>query len=282
MRAHIIKHLDVSLLYMRLLAIGDNCVDAYRELDVSFPGGNALNVAVYSSRLSGIQAEYIGVVGTDERGDFILDQMRRNGLSTDHVKRIAGETAVTTISVRDGDRFFDEYIEGVQEEATFPCEELDYIMDFDLIHYTVWGFGREYVSEIKKRGGPLLSCDFSAEIHNPKTDIMPHLDYSFFSGRHLLGEWKELQRIIEKLGERTRGVVVMTLGEHGSLAFDGIKMYRGKAIPIKVVDTLGAGDAFIASFLGSQLLGTNIPKSLAEGHIAASEICGRLGAWGEV
>ena len=74
----------------------------------------------------------------------------------------------------------------------------------------------------------------------------------------------------------------MTLGEHGSLAFDGERIYRGEALPVEVVDTLGAGDAFIASFLCSRLKGRDIQGSLAEGHVAASEICGRLGAWGGV
>ncbi|MCX6655922.1 MAG: fructoselysine 6-kinase, partial [Candidatus Bathyarchaeota archaeon] len=32
---------------MKLLAVGDNCVDNYTELGRRFPGGNALNVAVY-------------------------------------------------------------------------------------------------------------------------------------------------------------------------------------------------------------------------------------------
>jgi len=265
---------------MRLLAIGDNCVDFYRELGRSFPGGNALNVAVYSSRIPGIEAAYVGVVGTDERGDFILSQMRGNGLSTEHVERVEGETAVTKISVRDGDRFFDEYIEGVHQGASFPREKLTYASGFDIVHYTVWGFGREYVPEMKERGGPLLSCDFSSEIDSPATEIIPHLDYSFFSGRHLLEGGKEPRSVVEALGGRTRGVVVMTLGEHGSLAFDGGRMYVGEAVPMEVVDTLGAGDAFIASFLCSRLKGMDIQRSLAEGHIAASKICGRLGAWG--
>lgn len=264
---------------MSLLAIGDNCVDFYRKLGVSFPGGNALNVAVYSSGVLGIQAGYVGVVGTDERGDFILDQMRRSGLSTDQVRQVVGETAVTTISVKDGDRFFDEYIEGVQEGAAFPQEELDYASGFDVVHYTVWGFGREYVPEMKERG-PLLSCDFSSEIDSPATEIMPYLDYSFFSGRHLLKGGRQPRSVVEALSEKTRGVVVMTLGEHGSLAFDGERMYVGEVLPVEVVDTLGAGDAFIASFLCSMLKGMDIQGSLAEGHVAASEICGRLGAWG--
>ena len=254
-------------------------MDFYRELGASFPGGNALNVAVYSSRIPGIKAGYVGVIGTDEMGDFVLSQMTEAGLSTEHVRRINGETAVTTISIREGDRFFDDYVEGVQEGAAFPKEELEYAAGFDLVHYTIWGFGREHVPEMRERG-PLLSCDFSSELDNPALEIMPYLDYSFFSGRQILEDEGEPEAVIEGLGERTRGVVVMTLGEHGSLALEGDKFYRGEAVPVEVVDTLGAGDSFIASFLCSRLKGMGMVRSLAEGHLAASEVCGRLGAWG--
>jgi fructoselysine 6-kinase len=87
----------------------------------------------------------------------------------------------------------------------------------------------------------------------------------------------------EKLKEyksRTPGLVVMTLGEHGSLAYDGEKVYKGEAEPIEVVDTLGAGDNYIAAFLCARLMGASIASAIGEGHRAATEICKRLGGWG--
>ena len=263
-----------------ILAIGDNCIDHYTELGRRFPGGNALNVAVYASRIPGIMASYMGVVGTDENGDFILDQMRRQGLTTDMVTRIRGETAVTEILIRDGDRIFDSYTEGVQLNPPFEKHLIPTSGVPDLLHYTVWGYGRQHIPEIKQTHGPLISCDFSSEINNPATEIMPYLDYSFFSGSKLIEEGFDPEKVLMNLKEKTRGVVVMTLGEHGSIATDGNRVYRGIATPVDVIDTLGAGDAFIAAFLSAQLKGSSIPQSIKNGHKSASEICTRLGAWG--
>ncbi len=36
---------------MRLLGLGDNTVDIYIDRRVDFPGGNAVNVAVFDKRL---------------------------------------------------------------------------------------------------------------------------------------------------------------------------------------------------------------------------------------
>jgi sugar/nucleoside kinase (ribokinase family) len=73
---------------------------------------------------------------------------------------------------------------------------------------------------------------------------------------------------------------VLTLGEYGSITYDGAKFYYGKAFPVNVIDTLGAGDAFIAEFLCNRVIGKTIQKSIEAGHLAATEICKRLGAWG--
>jgi fructoselysine 6-kinase len=265
---------------MKLLAVGDNCVDNYTELGRRFPGGNALNVAVYAHRVPGVEADYIGVVGDDEAGDFLVDQIRREGLVTDGVIRKPGESAVTNILIRAGDRVFDSYVEGVQKNAKFPASLLPRVRTYDLVHYSIWGFGREYIPEIKRGGRPLLSCDFSNQLVHQGLEVMPWLDYSFFSGKELSTKNLKPEEKIRELKARTSGIVIMTLGEHGSIVFDGDRIYRGKAESVEVVDTLGAGDSYIAAFLCSRLKGSSIPDAIKEGHKAATEICKRLGGWG--
>ena len=264
----------------KLLAIGDNCIDHYTELGKRFPGGNALNVAVFASRIQDIKSDYMGVVGTDENGRYLLDQMQREGFDTHLVTQLEGSTAVTEILIRNEDRVFDKYYEGVQENPCFQQEVIPTLLEYDLLHYTVWGYGKEHIPEIKKINSTILSCDFSSELENPVTKIMKYLDYSFFSGSKLIEESVNPEEVLMNLKEKTLGVVVMTLGEHGSITTDGDRIYRGEAIPVEVVDTLGAGDAFIAAFLCSRLRGESIPKSIKRGHQFASEICRRLGAWG--
>lgn len=47
---------------IRLAAVGDNCIDLYDQTGDAYPGGNPVNVAVYTVRLGG-SASYTGVVG---------------------------------------------------------------------------------------------------------------------------------------------------------------------------------------------------------------------------
>jgi fructoselysine 6-kinase len=265
---------------MRLLAIGDNCIDNYSELERRFPGGNALNVAVYAHRIPCIESDYIGVMGDDEAGDFIIDQMRREGLRTDGVMRLHGDSAVSTILIREGDRVFANYVEGVQRDAKFPSKLLPKVRTYDLVHFSVWGFGRNHIPWIKHGGHPILSFDFSNQLQHDALNMLPHLEYSFFSGKELIGKGIDPEAKLREFKARTPGLVVMTLGEHGSLAYDGKTIYRGEAEPVEVVDTLGAGDGYIAAFLCARLKGTSIPAAIKEGHRAAAEICKRLGGWG--
>ena len=46
---------------IKLAAVGDNCMDVYDRTGEAYPGGNPVNVAVYTLRLGG-NASYTGVV----------------------------------------------------------------------------------------------------------------------------------------------------------------------------------------------------------------------------
>ena len=265
---------------MKVLGVGDNCIDDYVELEKKYPGGNALNLVVYASRHSDVEGDYIGVVGTDENGEYILNEIKKQGLATDKIMVKKGENSVTTILIRDGDRVFDDYIEGVQENEVLPYENIPITENYDLIHFTVWGFGREHIKRLKESTNTLLSCDFSGQLYDPRTEIMSYLDVSFFSGSKLVEDGEDPEKMLRELKKKTPGIVVMTLGKHGSLVHDGETVFRGEALSVEVVDTLGAGDCFIANFLVSRIKGDTIPESIKKGHQTAREICKRLGGWG--
>ena len=268
---------------MKFLSIGDNSVDDYVELGRRFPGGQALDVAVYVNRISGFRADYMGVLGSDEGGDFLFDQIRREGLDTTGIIRVPGVNAVTTILIRDGERVFAKYVEGVQKDAKLPEDFAARLKNYDLIHYTVSGqmsFGRERIPDLSKMRRISISCDFSNEFGPVTDELMPFLDYSFFSGRRLVESGADPEKKVRDLKTKTSGLVVMTLGKHGSVVYDGEKFYRGEAERVEVADTLGAGDAFIAAFLCARMRGARIEDSLKAGHHAAAPICRRLGAWG--
>ncbi len=66
---------------MRLLGLGDNTVDTYVDQGTQYPGGNAVNVAVFAHRL-GLAAGYLGCLGADAAGDLLLQALQAKKGST--------------------------------------------------------------------------------------------------------------------------------------------------------------------------------------------------------
>ncbi|MBQ3956724.1 MAG: fructoselysine 6-kinase, partial [Clostridia bacterium] len=69
----------------RIACFGDNCVDSYGETGQIFPGGNPVNVAAYVRRL-GERASYVGPVGKDANGRFLLNALGSRGVDVSHVR----------------------------------------------------------------------------------------------------------------------------------------------------------------------------------------------------
>ncbi|MGI6540828.1 MAG: PfkB family carbohydrate kinase [Bacillota bacterium] len=57
------------------------------------------------------------------------------------------------------------------------------------------------------------------------------------------------------------GIVVVTLGAAGRLAHDGNRVWRQPSRPIKVVDTLGAGDAIAGISISDWLMQPWTPRN---------------------
>jgi fructokinase len=81
---------------------------------------------------------------------------------------------------------------------------------------------------------------------------------------------------------RTYGLslAVITLGSYGAVGIEANgKQTRVPGVPTEVVDTVGAGDTFMANFLDSRI-NRELPleESLSRGVAAASIVCSRRGA----
>ena len=99
---------------MKLAAVGSNCVDFYNNVEggKAYPGGGPVNMAVYTVRLGG-EASYIGPVGNDDFGALMRRAVAEKGVDVSHLSVREGKTAVTQVSLIDGERVFGDYDEGV-------------------------------------------------------------------------------------------------------------------------------------------------------------------------
>ena len=263
---------------VRAVCVGDNCIDRYLPpVNRSFVGGNALNVAVYLKQ-HGVPASYVGVVGNDGNGSRILEALRQREIDTTHLQVLPGETAYSDIRLgAQGDReFVAEYL-GPKPAGFLSEAAIEFIAGHDLVHTTLLGGTVADLPRIRQAGATHVSMDYGERAPEDFIrDTLSYIDLAFFS----LDEERqqEARGLAERIFEAGPRLVVVTMGKHGSLAYDG-HAYFQPAVPAQVVDTLGAGDAFIGTFLAYYMGGSSLQASLANAAQTATRACSHYGAW---
>lgn len=263
---------------LRILGVGDNTVDQYLHLRRMFPGGNAVNVPVLAHRYAA-EASYIGWLGDDRYGRLILDALRREGVDASRCRVIeGGSNAHCEVNLVDGDRVFGASSAGVTRQIALTEEDFAFVSQFDLVHSSVYSHIEAQLPQLRN-AAHRLSFDFSQGWKRPYLEqVLPYTTFAFLSyPDQSQSECEELMRWIKTQGPE---VIVVTRGKEGALAFDGEHIVQQGIVEATVVDTLGAGDAFIARFLVEHLGGKPIAESMALAAYSAAETCGYYGAFG--
>ena len=252
---------------MKIACVGDNCIDFYDETGMACPGGNPVNVAVYARRL-GAETAYLGAVGTDRFGDMLMERLKAERVDISHVQRLEGPSALCHVTMREGDRVLGDYDEGVMECFALRKEDLAYLSGFDLVITGLWGRTEKYLEQIRA-SGTLIAFDGADRPFDPAgLTALPHTDLAFFSDDSMDDEaLREKISSAASLGPR---IVVATRGAKGSLAFDGTAFYDCPPAPCTVVDTMGAGDSYIAGFIKTWLEGKSIAECMKTGALTAA------------
>lgn len=267
---------------MRLLGIGDNVLDHYVDTGVKYPGGNAVNVAVFAARQGASHCAYIGIVGSDAEGDHLLESLAAEGLDLSLVRRAVGPNGIAMVSIADdGDRVFvGSNKGGVQHalrlrltESDMTCAEQN-----DVAHSSVYSSMEQYLPQLAR--ATMVSFDFSHRRDAAYlAETCPSVAHAFFSGADL--DSAELNGLCDSALGYGCETVVVTRGSAGAWVATPTESFAMPAEKSSVVDTLGAGDAFIAGFLVSlyeQQAGAR--EAARRGADAAAQACMENGAFG--
>lgn len=261
-----------------LIGVGDNTVDTYIHQQTRYPGGNAVNVAVLAHRYGASPAAYLGWLGRDSNGSLLLDAMNQEGIDLSHCRLVDGPTGYSTVELVDGDRVFGPSDNGVNVNIRLAPDDYAYIQKFDVVHTSVFSHLEDQLLALKQ-AARCLSFDFSQE-RSPAylARVLPHIDIALISCSDLsLTEQEDLMRQVHTDGPR---LVLVTRGGEGAWVFDGQQYYHQGIVPVQVVDTLGAGDAFAARFLVEVAAGETIPTAMQLAAQSAAENCTHFGAFG--
>lgn len=260
----------------RLACIGDSCVDHYAQQQQKFPGGNPVNFAVYYNRLGG-EASFIGAVGSDADGALVCDALREKGVDVSHVQVLDGPTSTTQVVMEHGNRVFTAYDPGVMEQFALRDEDFDFIGRHSMAVTAVWGRCENELGKIRALGIP-VAFDCADLPDDPISQAaIPNTDIAFFSDDN--ADDTALKERVEAIFAKGPSVVVAMRGARGSLAYDGERYYEQRAIDCEVIDTLGAGDSYIAGFLYGLLHELPMPECMRLGAQNSSITIGYLGAW---
>ncbi|MBI2484358.1 carbohydrate kinase family protein [Candidatus Uhrbacteria bacterium] len=246
-------------------------------------GGNACNNAVGSSRL-GLKAAFYSVIGGDDSGRRIVDQVKREGVSPEYL--VEEKNKPTNYSV----------VLNYKTERTILVYHhkrsyaLPVFAPSRWIYLTSMGEGfksihKELLRFMKKNGTKLAFNPGTHQLLAGRKALEPILlacDLLILNreeGLMLLGlsadtTIQDLLRAIHKIGP---DIVVVTDGAKGAYAFDGHRNYYMKTMPAKVEERTGAGDSFSTGFIASLIYGCPLNQALQWGTANAASVIEHIG-----
>ncbi len=266
----------------RIIGVGDNVCDVYLHENCMYPGGQALNVAVYS-RLLGARSAYLGVFGTDAVGAHVQKVLDELGVEHSRCRVCPGENGYALVELADGDRIFRGSNKGGvlrQNPLKLTEEDLGYLSGFRVLHTSNNSYFDSSLPQARKAVA-CISYDFSRQWtgEDKLRDVCPWIDVAFLSCGDLpLEEAEALCGTIQSYGCRT---AVATLGGRGALIRSGAQRHFQRADTVHAVDTLGAGDSFCAAFLcARELEGRTLTASAESAARFSARTCLCRGAFG--
>lgn len=244
---------------MRVVAAGYSCIDYYDNLDKFYPTGNGVDWGVHLSRM-GVEVSVVSAVGTDDYGVSMKEMLEKEGMDVSHLRVEEGDTCIQKMALKNGvDRVHLEAIEGVMENYALTDEDKEYIKTFPIVHTDLFGNVLKDLKEFREAGVKVV-LDYSIYSDDSEYNCdenFRNTDYVFMSYTEEDEYIREHLKRIHALGPK---IVTATLGENGSISYDGEKFYRYGIEPITVVNTVGAGDSYIAGFTYGIMQGWEIPK----------------------
>ena len=194
-----------------------------------------------------------------------------------HIRFMEGNTAITHVELVDGERVFGEYEEGVLADFKLTDEEIDFLCSHDMVVTGLWGNVHDDLAKIQARGVK-VAFDAATRPEDPAAvTAIPSVDYLFFATDD--GDTPELRETMKQIKAKGPKLVITTLGEKGSIVYDGEKYTTFGIIPCNVVDTMGAGDSFIAGFLKGILEEKPVEECMKMGAANSSVTLEYTGAW---
>eukprot|EP00835_Amoeboradix_gromovi_P000150 NODE_5_length_49639_cov_0.484336.p12 type:complete len:342 gc:universal NODE_5_length_49639_cov_0.484336:34459-33434(-) len=284
----------------------------YKELaqlssTVYVPGGAAQNSMRGAQRLlpKG-STTYIGCIGKDEFGEKLTKVANDDGVQTAYMVHPTVSTGTCAVLINGKNRSLVAYLGAANEYKPEHLDEthIQELLQKARIFYIGGFFLTVSPPSIMKicvhaaMHNKLLTMNLSAPFiseffKQPLSDLLEYADYVFGNETEARALAKsfgfvedndvpQIAKLIQKLPKKTNRyrTVVITQGSDDVVVVDvhGIKTFKVEPINANlIVDTNGAGDAFVGGFLSQLVLDRNTEKCVQAGNYLAKEVIQQSG-----
>jgi ribokinase len=218
-----------------------------------FCGGKGLNQAIALAR-AGAQTWMAGAVGPE--GDFLLEELHRAGVNTEHVCRSEAPTGHAIIqNSPDGDNCILLY--GGANRVISPEMAAKVLAEFragDLLLVQNEISSLPEIMKLAKERGMRVALNPSPMEPEALRPLLPLVDVLILNrveASQLLGRsLEDPEQLLYALSTLCPGAqIALTLGAEGALLVHDGACFRQAAFPVRAVDTTGAGDTFTGYLL---------------------------------
>jgi len=251
------------------------------------PGGKGSNQAVGVARL-GAASSFAGIIGDDKLGDIAVDLYSQEGVDTKFLKRTSDmATGVGVIILNQAGEngiILDMGANKMMDEEFVNAVE-GQIKKSDLVMSVLELPPNAAIQAMKigkKLGVPTLLNPAPAT--KLDDDVWQYIDFltpNETELRILMGlapdDPTPSRDLARQLQERGVGNLIITLGSKGALVLTDNQEESIPAIPVDVVDTTGAGDAFNAGFASAIVSGFSLLDAARYAVCAGALACTKLG-----
>jgi adenosine kinase len=285
----------------------------YSELVSGFPveyiaGGatqNSVRVAQWMSAQPGFSA-YVGCIGSDAFGAQLKAAAERDGVTTLYDISTSAPTGTCAVLIHDRERslvanlgaaekYSRSHFDSAPVQAAVAGAKIFYSAGFFLTHASeimaatgahAAAHGQTYAMNLS---APFLCQFFKAQMHT----VLPYADFVFgneseaaafaeangFAGASVEETALRIAALPKASGSRSRVVVITQGADHTVIAANSTvtRVPVPRIDKAAIVDTNGAGDAFVGGFLAYLAKGAPLVEAAHAGHWAAGHVIMRSG-----
>jgi fructokinase len=257
-------------------------------------GGAPLNVALRMKTL-GCDVAMISCVGNDEDGKAIIDQVKSLGLETNAIMQTENfATGLVNVTLNErGSASYEINYPSAWDKIVLNDFAKKVAADADVLIYGSLvcrdEVSRQSLEELLQAQAYKV---FDVNLRKPHysyeilEQLMHSANFIKFNDEELLeisaamqSPFTGLEDNMHFIAERTKVTAMcVTKGKHGALLMWEGKIYENGGYPIKVADTVGAGDSFLAALITSLLTGKSPQTAIDFACAVGALVAGAPGA----